>query len=740
MTLFVLIPLFFAVSESGLLRAQSDGDGGQGNQTPAEDSPLAVEPQTNLELLETAVLMADFGRPQLAKSYLKRILDANLSDDELLELRDEVGSVEIVRMARTEALQPESQQLLDQIAAASGRQSMKPERIDKVLRDLGGSPREREIAISELQGLGLRAMPRLIQHLADPNTVQTRDQIVYLFSRMGREIVPALFAALNTENPLLKSAILGSLGVIGEEEDIKRLWYYAYSEAEQPAVHQAARVAISRILYGTPDKTAMLSSFGVKQDLIRASEAYLKQLPNWTVNEDGTVDFWIWDAQSGTVVPLAISPKAANLRRAVVTSRQALSFSPEDPHIQALYLTAVLAEEGYRVGPEEALPTGAGTPFNLALTSGVPVLEKSYEIAMETGQYRAAETVLRALSLVGERNLLNSSLEDPSPLIAALNAPHSGVQFAAAVAILELNPRKPFRQASRVVEILARGLNDDGVGKVLMIDPNVDRGRTLAAATRMPQDSVRTGKEGFIEASTRSDIKLIMTHINCIDWGLSQTLANFRADARTAALPIVIYGPTFMEDELALTIQRTPNTHYVIFTPKSTELDRQLEPFLVSQTETPLSPVLRRRRAAASADWLATIARRNQTHLFDLTPATASLSQAVNVPELAVNCLTALGAVPTREAQDIIVNVVLSRMEDLSNRVYATRVLTRHMQEYGVLLDDRDIADLKEAWEGETDPEMQTALAILVGSLQPNSPKVTERLERHVIPPAPAQN
>lgn len=737
LTLFIIIPLFFATSNTGVLQAQAVVPG-EDDGEPVE-TPLAVEPSTDQDRFETAILMSNLGRNDLAKAYLKQLVNGKLSDEALLNLRDEFGTVELVRLARTPELLPEAQQLLDQVAAASRRNAMNPERIDKVLADLDGSPRVREQAIVELEKLGLAAMPRLVQHLGSPNSNQTKDQIVYLFSRMGEEILPALMAGLDSDNTLLKTSLLDSIGVIGKPEDVRRLWYYAYSEQEAKVINQAARIAISRILYGTDKKASEVSAIGVAQELMKLAQEHLSGQQNWPTGEDGRTELWVWDAQQSTVIPVSVTPQSANLRSAVTFSRQALSFTPENPEAQALYLASLLSEEAYRVGPEGQLPTGNGSAFNLALTSSAPILEMTAEVCFKAGRSQAAEAVLRALSLVGDRHMLYTTLDNPSPVLKGLNTPDPRIQFAAAAAAVELNPETTFRSASRVVEILAQALNDDGTGKVLLIDPNIERGRSIAVATRMSQQIERTGKEGFMAAALQGDIALVMTHINCIDWELSQTLANFRADVRTAYLPIVIYGPTFMEDDLSLTIQRTPNTHYVVYTDERAELDRQLDPFLVSQNTPPMTNGLRDRRARAAASLLAQIATRNLTHIFNLKPATTALGSAVNDDVLASDSMTALSAIPTREAQDILVNVALGRTRSPQIRTEAALGLAKHMQRYGVLISDQDIAELKQQWEDSEEPTLQTALTVVVGSLGPNRAKVTDRLQSFEVSPLPVQ-
>src|SRR5437016_5707525 len=80
---------------------------------------------------------------------------------------------------------------------------------------------------------------------------------------------------------------------------------------------------------------------------------------------------------------------------------------------------------------------------------------------------------LRAWGRVTDRDAL--STDRPPPLIEALTAPDRRVQFAAAKALVELNPRRAFPGSSRVVPTLARFVTEAPAPKVVVIDGNINR-------------------------------------------------------------------------------------------------------------------------------------------------------------------------------------------------------------------------------------------------------------------------
>jgi len=739
-TKWVIVGIFAFSTNAFLLLQAQDKPAGADN---TQDSPLAVEPTTPEEQFEAAILMTELGRFDLAKKYIQQLVDDKLSDKELLSIRDRFGTVELFRLSRTKQLQPASQTLLNMVTEASRKNASDPARIDRILADLDKSPREREMAILELKNIGIAAMPRLIQHLGNPDSEQDRDRLVYIMTKMGRPVLPALFGALDSHQPMLQTSVLDAIGFLAQSDMVEPLWYFAFGEEEPPAVRAAARVALARILFGTAEKTKYITAHGSQDRIMNSAFAYLGNKKTWPTDDAGRVTLWKWDSAQATVKSFSVTPVSASIDSAVKYASQALKMPGEKKEVQALFLSAVLADAAYRIGWKESMSTGPGTSFNLALTSGLPVLNRSVEISLEAGQIRAAEAALAAMSLVGNDNLLKTTPNEASVFIRGLNHPSRRIQFAAAVGILQLEPEQSFRFAGRVVEILTQALNDDGSRKVLVIDPNNARGSGIATAVSQMgynQQTVSTGKEGFEQAAGRGDISLVLIHLNCIDWDLSQTIANFRADARTAGLPIVVYGPTFMENELLTTVQRTSRCMYLVYSDKRKDVEKQLTSFLTAQTAPTLTAQQRAVRAESSAYWLAQIAQGSRSGIFDLAPAAESLFNAIRNPALASDAVAILAKIPTNESQMFLAETVVALKQLPEVRQQAALSLAFHVQKHGLLIEKELIVDLKALWKNEQDPEVQTALTSVIGSLKPSTAMTESRMQSFAIPALPAQN
>jgi hypothetical protein len=116
------------------------------------------------------------------------------------------------------------------------------------------------------------------------------------------------------------------------------------------------------------------------------------------------------------------------------------------------------------------------------------------------------------------------------------------------------------------------------------------------------------------------------------------------------------------------------------------------------------------------------------------------LYSATLVPELAGGAIQVLKSIPTAAAQRLLAESVLSMTNPSEIRELAALSLAQHFQKHGILLDKELVALLKQLWEAESDPAVQTALAVVVGNFQPNAALGARRLQSLAVPDRPAEN
>ncbi len=708
-----------------------------------EESPLLSEPSSPPEFFDAIVLTSDLALPKLSRRYLEQLMAANPTDADLLEMREKHGPAAFLKLANIPELQPLSVDLMRRMNAAFQVQATDPAHIDALISQLFESPTQREEAVIQLRGIGPAVVPPLVTRLGASSDAEEQQIIRYTLTRLGRQAVPALVALLNSPDVRLKSTAIDALGWSGLEEVVPHLWYPAFGSDQSSGIKMAARSALVRLLNVTPSQVAT-AEYGAAKRLEQAALEHLRQEYDWHADEDGRVTLWSWDPAGSTVVPQKTTPYGASLFVGQQFAHDAMGLAPESQEIQALFLALALGWEAYRTGWNNVLPTGPGTAHNLALVSGADAIGAALDLALKSPNPGSALGALRAISQVATQHDVFGSGEADSSITAALNYPDQRVQFAAASAIVELAPQQPFRRSHRVIQVLQRAINDDGVSHAVVVDADTERAGEIAGVVdQLGYDTViaRTGRAGFQQAANRGDIELIVLQANTIQWDLSQTIANIRADARTASIPIAVYGNETNQAKIERLATRERLVRFVTETASSDDFGYQLKP-LLSRVKTPaLDPSQRVQRAENATYLLARIADSSLREVFDLTVAQNALVLASTNPQLSANALFTLSKIPTREAQTLLYDLAFTETLDPAIREIAASHLAFHIQNYSLLLSSEQVLGMKTGWQNTTNPGLRTAMATILGSLKPDSKLVGQVLRSYprVVTPAPPQ-
>ncbi len=703
---------------------------------PAEASPLLIEPKTPAEIFDAAVLCDKLALPTHAKRYLEKLLESQPTDEVFLSLRDKLGPAIFLKLANNEKLRPASTQLLDRVNDAFRKRAVDPKYIDELLAGLAGSPQDREVSESTLYSTGSIAVPRILQRIENPGEGE-HERLIQAMITMGPQVIPALLGALESPSEYARMASIETLGWLHSKDVLPYLWYPAFAEKEPTGLKSTARESIARLLGTTTDKVVETSAFGAARELSTTATRYLAGEFPWTLRDDGTVELWTWDSQNNILISKNVRPYEASLHAGLSFARQALALAPEDKNYQALVVAVSLAAAKQQSGAESALPTGPGSVHNLALSAGAETVSNALGLAMKSRNADAALAALEVLGQIGTPHQLFVREAQGAPVIAALNFPDRRVQFAAATTVLKIDPENRFRGSERVVSILARALQGSGMPKCLVVTSHAQRGSATAGLVgQMGYEPLvtQTGMEGFKLATEQTDVELILLDANTIRWPLSMTLANLRADSRTAAIPIAVLGPESVKTDVERLVARYPFTTFVVEPLTLDGISSQLRPFLDSLATPQLTPEQRSVQTAAAAYWLAEIADCGKTGIYNLAAAEKSLSSGLNDARLSRELLAAMSGIGTVSAQEQLQEFSTSTKIDNATRGFAASRLARHIRRFGLLLSVERVAELEKAWRSEADPAVATALAAAVGSLKPNPQRVGGRLQRFGAP------
>jgi HEAT repeat protein len=742
--LTVLAVLLGALSPPVSLRAQPpsiDPDATTVAQALAEPqpSPLLTEPKSPEALFDAVVLMLDLDRPQLALQYMQQLLDQDPNDATILKMRDKHGPAVFLELSNDKRLQPVSIKLLDRMNEAFRQYAADPSRMDRLVKDLTGTPEKREVAIIQLRSTGKVAIPRMLTLVSTAKDTAQRDAMVYAMTRMGSQIIPPLLGALEAPDEGTRTVAIDTLGWLGSLDTVPWLWYSAFGADQPTGVRQSARQALARILRDDVKRAGDISSYGAAAQLQKIATTHFRLEFNWKLNDDGeTTELWSWDIPTNTLSAWNLAPETASLIVGSRFARQGLTLAPERQELQSLYLSLRLAFDAHVAGWNSPLPTGPGTAHDLALLAGPEVAIHALAYSLKNPNPAAALATLQVLSQIGNRSQLRDQAGQASPIIQAMNYPNFRVQFAAASTVLQLDPEKSFHGASRIVSILTRALNDSGNRQGLAIDSNEDRGASTAGLLSeigLAPLQATTGQDGFKIAADRSDIELIVIHAAVVRWGLGQTIVNLRADARTSGIPIIVYGPESIEPVVARLADQYPMIGFALN--GETSFKQGVRLFLSRLSTPPISEKQRTERASSAGFWFAHIAGGRRTDTFNINDAEDALFDAVNDPGVGENAVIALGGIATSSSQERLQEIATSEARPPALRETAAFQLAFHIQRYGVLLSEVRVRDLQTSWQDAPAGPLKTALASVVGSLKPSSQRVIELLQSLPAPTIP---
>ncbi len=696
------------------------GPGGEAYAQILARDAFSREPRTPLEAWEVASYLIRIGQPGQAAPYVKRFLDANPDDATLLEVRDTYGAGTVLRLSDDPATLPYARPLAQKLAQAAIRKATDPGRIDRFIAGLSKTREEQDYAVERLREAGPYAIPPLIRALSvaglDP---VARAPIGENLCRLDRSAVPALIAALDGTDDKLVGDVARALGRIGDPRAVPALTYVAARRKPETAARPLVLQAI-RELTGTEFGSQPRTPARVLTDEARNYHLHRVRFPG------DPVVLWLWDDAAKVPAPAVASVRDAEGLLGLRAAREAVELDPTDVPAQVLLLSLGLdhAPSDWRSSALAAGPDILGRVVRTAIADGRPVLA-------------ALATTL--LGQVVDRNELLTEAR-PNPLVEALSAPDRRLQFAAAEALVKLDPRRRFAGSSRLVPLLARFVAGQAAPRALVVDGNPERGAQVAGFLRgLGYDAqvAATGAQGFTLAADSADVELIAVDPNFVNdpWRLPDLLGNLKADPRTTGIPVFVVGPLDLHDTYNASLESFPGVRFLVTPTETVMLKAQLIRAFASMGVRPLSDRERVDYARRAAGLLAEIARLPGSPFeADLPAAEPALSQALNGPTAGPDAAAVLGDVPGPAAQRALADAALDASQTPAFRLVAADQLARNIRRFGPRLSGEQEQRLVAELAREADPTLRDALAAAAGSLRPGPDASGSRLRAYRSP------
>lgn len=660
-------------------------------------SPLAKVPETPRQLFEAAVAMVDIGRTDLAQKYLMQVNSAALSEDELVEIRQVIGSPNLLRLESLPELEALVRPVVDRSNEALAQRAAEPRRVRSLLSDLGKSPEARAAALAELKNLGPYAVPTLLSEAITEKDTARLAEITSLCVAADAPAIPMFEAALQASEPVVQRIAAEALGRIGQSTANPDLEYLASAPQSDPAVRQAAQRALK--LLTPPSRVAgrvapgsQLDPLSLSRRLCDAARAKLAAPVPVVDPTAQTIRDWTWDPRQKRVVEQAVSPRRAADRAALRHATRAVELVPDDTQPKVVQKACELALQG----PPESLfpPTDRQaaeepptTPQGLYISTDV--WSQVLDLGLATQRPEIATRAVQALARQPETYAELNWSDARNPLYRALASGDPRVQLAAAESLCQRGPKHPYRGAPQVVENLRRLLDSEASRPMAVVgEVAADRAADISGMLReLGFDTLTavSGREAFRAAAERNDVTLVVLHPNVIRWTLSETLANLRTDARTAHLPVVVYGPARLAPRFLRPAPGQPRVHYATYVETPDELRTQIGPVLDLALGRQLPEGQREELRARAIGLLRQIAEMKGTRVYDLAGMEDTLALAATDPQLAESAFRALASLGTRRAQSLLAESLINAPgEPVAPLV--TQLLNEHIRQHGQFL------------------------------------------------------
>ncbi|MBL9093899.1 MAG: hypothetical protein JNL96_21965 [Planctomycetaceae bacterium] len=503
---------------------------------PAVQALLATNPQTPEDLLNTALLLVDLKYPQVAKPLFDQLLTTAVEPEQLAALGRSAGIAKLNRLTTVKEFQPQAADFVKRVIAATNAANRDPARLAELIERLKQpNTQVQAAAVVALRSGGDAAAQALVDVLLDPARASEHKTISTALAGLGGEGAGPLAVLAVNGSEAQRLIALDALGYVETDATPPGvveapLFAAAFGEQSSPEVRRAAEAAVVRRRGALPKQIEAAAEL-----YLQAKHAYFTK--PFDLDGTGNAAIWTWDASAKKPARVTVPRAAESFAEAALLARTAAELSANDA--AALQLARAASLENALVAQNaQALKAW------VAEKPSVAELEKLLDFAIANDRTSAAIALVDILAAASGSAALDSVGGKPAPLVRAVQSADRRIRFAALQQILKLDPKVPFAGSSGVNDALGYFAAGSGARKALVVDAHPTRGRDVAgilAGLGYQVDAVPDARSAVRRAAADPDLELVLMYRTMVDPALGQLLAQFRADYRTARLPVAVY-------------------------------------------------------------------------------------------------------------------------------------------------------------------------------------------------------
>ncbi|MCX7704159.1 MAG: hypothetical protein N2234_08720, partial [Planctomycetota bacterium] len=544
------------------------------------------------------------GKVQAAIEKFSEVLSLRPTWKDTMQLRDEATWAVFVDIMSSD---PELRYILILAALEEAPKIKEPPKakIMKALDDLRSNDvRTKFLAVNEVvTHIGQYVVPYCVRYLADRQDDDYRVEVIAMLCRMRRDATLPVICILDSKDSFLRQNACGILMNLADLRALGALKEHLEDPAEDEHVREAAKEALQNLL-STFNQAAIAAGgrpIRSVEELSPAKHLYYQLAQRYYYDDIAFVTnsyedwlYWYWFEEEQDIEKKLKFHKVMRLefneRLAEENCHRALNLDKDFADAWALLLRVYYQElNEVQSALEMALELrtrGEATEETVsALSKAREINEKCHTIC-----YAGGEVLLfRALAFaLAERNSLvaiscidalrdmrvgderlpplpipppvtpetarSGTLPPPPkpedsvgfPLISALDFPDKRVRYAAAEALIFINPLQPFLGAEKVIPTLKDAVTESAVRVVLIIASDQIVANRIASRISsigyMPVVEP-TGRSGLNRAKMFPPQDAIIVSTELPDMKAFEIIDSLHADMRTKDVPIIVMAP-----------------------------------------------------------------------------------------------------------------------------------------------------------------------------------------------------
>ena len=214
-----------------------------------------------------------------------------------------------------------------------------------------------------------------------------------------------------------------------------------------------------------------------------------------------------------------------------------------------LLLVSQLQANQLLTGLDELLPKGVGTAYDFGKTRGAATVCNVLGYCLDKGYDPAA---IGAAELVGD--LCKGGVSGGNfwtPLTRALQSPNRRIRYAAARAVMNIDPRRAYTGASFMLEALVDMADASGAPGAIVATPRTEtRGRVsgMLGSLGFSVYQANEGRPALLEALRISDYDLLVLSNATSRPVADETIQQLRKDHRTKRMPVILLASDFQAE------------------------------------------------------------------------------------------------------------------------------------------------------------------------------------------------